>query len=205
MRSNYSPASPAQKALALKTVFKPSMAKTKASSCRPEQGGAASRTSSPASGVASPKNVVGSFPMSEVPFEWDNTPEIRDRIRKNMNLCLRYNDKMEPECGYIEPTLDHLKLNRCVLRPVAVLMAQNDLQLPSIEALLSAVAAFYDICKLPRVQEQIYQEGWAIRRMIVKAKKWLYRAFAPQDCDSNHHVIFFLKKYIFFIPQKIGR
>lgn len=170
------------------------MAKTKASctsaasSCRPEQSGAASQTSSPASGVASPKSVVGSFSLSEVPFDWDNTPEIRDRIRKNMNLCLRYNDKMEPECGYIDPTLDNVKLNGCVIRPVAVLMAQNDLQLPSIESLLSAVAAFYDICKLPRVHEQIYQEGWAIRRMVVKAKKFLYRAFAPQDSDLNHHV-----------------
>lgn len=174
--------------LALVATWDPSMAKTKANQCgnaassrRPEPS-AVAPDDSPASSVRS--TVVGTYDLNSVSTHWDNNPEIRDRIRKNQNLCMRMNEQTkEIECGYVEPVTENLKVNRCVLLPVTAVMKENSFQLPSIDALLAAVDRFYDICKMSRSQQQCYQEAWAIRRLLVRLKKFLYRSHPPQDCS----------------------
>ena len=47
-------------------------------------------------------------------------------------------------------------------------MKDNERQLPAIGALISAVKEFFAIAKLARTSEQRYQDGWSIRRLIVK-------------------------------------
>jgi len=144
------------------------------------RGSSSNRGSSPAS--SSPKNVVGSFDMGSTPEQWDNAIKIRDRIRCNQNLLMRCNHETgEEEMGYVEATTDNCRLNDAVLLPVLQLMSENGLQLPPIQGLIAGIETFYQLSKVVRSPDQVYQEAWAIRRLIGKTKKFTYRSFAPQD------------------------
>ena len=154
------------------------------SSGRPHVGSEGSQAASPgasSSPKVSPK-VVGSYSLESVPVQWDNHPEIRERIRNNNSLVLSYN--YEKGCGvseYVNATIENVKLNSCVLMPLATLMAGNGLQLPSIDQLMKAVSDFFQLAKLSRTNDHFYQEAWSIRRLIGRMKKCLYKPAAPQD------------------------
>lgn len=166
------------------------MAKPKAlcirSAALPNDGGGESKASSPRD-LASPKSVVGSYALDQVPAAWDDSHVIRDRIRENKNLLLRWNPSTrEVEShGFIEATCENCKLNSAVLLPVLGVMRNNELQLPSIEMLLAAIETFYQLSKVARSTDQVYQEAWSIRRLIGKTKKFIYRSSAPQDWYSD--------------------
>ena len=132
----------------------------------------------------SPKSVVGSFSLESVSASWDDEPSIRERIRMGRNLLVRINKATgEIESfGFIEATCENLKLNGDVLKPVLQVMKLHDLQLPSIESLISAIEEFYVLSKVCRSSDQVYQDSWCIRRMIGKVKKFIYRPLPPQDC-----------------------
>ena len=132
----------------------------------------------------SPRSVVGTFSLESCPASWDNTQSIRDQIRDHQNLLRRVNpETRKPESGgFVEATPENLKLNADTLMPVLETMRQHDLQLPSIESLISAINSFYELCKASRSTEQVYQESWGIRRLIGKLKKFIYRPLPPQDC-----------------------
>ena len=165
------------------------MAKTKAmcvrSEAHPTQAGSSGscRDSPSASSQGSPKSVVGSYGLDTVPVQWDDSPVIRDRIRDNHNLLLKFNHTTgQKESGcFIEANNDNVKLNASVLKPLLQVMRNHDLQLPSIENLNVASEAFYQLSKVSRCSDLIYQEAWAIRRMIGRMKKFIYRASPPQD------------------------
>ena len=147
--------------------------------CVRSAGHASSRASSPGN---SPRgSVVGTYDLDGMAISWDNNPSVRERIRQGKNLCLALDVKGEPTSSYVDPTMDNLKLNSCVLTPVLSLMKGHGLQLPSIEKLISAVDDFFSLAKLSRTKEDCYQEAWAIRRMIVRSKKLCYRHCPPQD------------------------
>ena len=152
------------------------------------QKGSSNRGSSPPS---SSKSVVGSFELGTIPETWDNSPQIRERIRQNQNLLMRWNYQTSgEEAGYVEATYDNCKVNGPVLLPVLKLMAENQNQLPSVRGLQEAIESFYQLSKVVRSPDQVYQESWGIRRLIGKTKKLTYRSFAPQDCVSHYsHVI----------------
>lgn len=141
--------------------------------------GSCSRASSPG---ASPKSVVENYELEGIPIAWDNESVIRERIRENMNLCLSFNHETgKPDCGHVDASFDNLRLNAPVLKPLVALMKVHDLQLPSIDKLIAAVDEFFQVAKLSRSTPMCYQEAWAIRRMIVKLKKYIYRNQPPQD------------------------
>ena len=97
-------------------------------------------------------------------------------------MCLAYNESTgQTTSGFVEPTISNLKLNASVLKPLVILMKENDRQLPSITALITAVEEFFLLAKLARTSDQCYQEGWTIRRLISKLKKFTYRPLPPQD------------------------
>ena len=157
---------------------------------------AESRASSPAS-LASPRLRVGTFSLESIPMKWDNEATIRERIRENRNLCLAYDETTgETTSTFVEATISNLKLNAAVLKPLVGLMKDNDRQLPAIGALISAVEEFFVIAKLARTSEQCYQEGWSIRRLIVKLKKFTYRPWPPQDCRSATNLAVDISKSI---------
>ena len=142
--------------------------------------GASERASSPS---CSPKTVVGSFDLDSIPVTWDNDSKIRDRIRLNENLTMRFNSSFgKTETGFVEATPENCRINAPVLKPLLALMRENDLQLPSIPAIINAIESFYQLSKVVRSSDQVYQESWALRRLIGKMKKFVYRSFPPQDC-----------------------
>ena len=137
----------------------------------------------PKSAGSSPRSLVGSYPLDSLPGSWDGSPSIRDRIRDGHSWMVRLDQKGDTQSGgFIEATSDNLRLNHAVFHPVLKIMAQHDLQLPSIEGLLAAIEAFYVLCKVSRSVDSVYQEAWGIRRGIVRMKKFIYRPVPPQDC-----------------------
>lgn len=147
---------------------------------RPIQGGGGSRASSPTSSCKT--SVVGHYELDGVPTAWDNNPSIRARIRENKNLCVALDHKEnEVVSTYVNATVENLKINSAVLEPLAAIMKENSLQLPSIPKLIGAVEEFFRIAKLSRSSDECYQESWAIRRLIGKLKRFTYRPTPPQD------------------------
>lgn len=167
--------------------LKTGMAKTKAmivrSTALPTQAGergSSERVSSPS---CSPKSVVGTFGLESIPVTWDNDHQIRDRIRLNENLTMRFNSSLgKTETGFVEATPENCRVNAPVLKPLLTIMRENDLQLPAIPTIINAIESFYQLSKVVRSSDQVYQESWAIRRLIGKMKKFAYRQSPPQDC-----------------------
>ena len=138
---------------------------------------------------SSPGSVVGCFDLKDIPVEWDNQPAIRERMRNGDNLCVAF----DPSSGkylsiYVDATIENLKANSPVLKPLLQRMAKNELRLPSITNLIEAVSELFTIAKLNRSSEHHYQESWAIRRMIVKLKKFTYRSTPPQDSHGLFYI-----------------
>lgn len=144
--------------------------------------GCGSRASSPNS-ITTPKSVVGNYCLTSLAATWDDTPDLRDRIRRGEHLLMRMDNKTSGPVsdGFIEATTENIRLNSSVLKPILCMMQSNDLQLPPIEGLLGAIEQFYDLSKVSRSTDLVYQESWAIRRLIGKIKKFIYRSFPPQD------------------------
>lgn len=141
--------------------------------------GSGSRTSSPGS---SKSVVVGEYPLNEVPIAWDNHPTIRERIRNGDNLCLSFKVKEgKGTSEFVAATNENVKLNAAVLRPLCCIMKDHELQLPGIQKLIGAVEEFFVLAKLSRGSDHCYQEGWSIRRLIGKLKRFTYRSTPPQD------------------------
>lgn len=102
------------------------------------------------------------------------------RNGQNLVLALDHSEgKLVSE--YVDPTVDNLKANVEVLRPIMTMMKKNDLQLPSIEKLIGAVDGLFSLAKISRSQDHFYQEAWAIRRLISKLKRFTYRPTPPQE------------------------
>ena len=140
-----------------------------------------SRAGSPSSSTISPKVRVGSFALDGIPLLWDNEPTIRERMRESSNLCLACDDSGKGTSSFVDGTTDNVRLNAPVLLPLVKLMKMHELQLPSITNLIEAVENFFTLAKLSRSPEECYQEGWALRRLLAKLKRFTYRATPPQD------------------------
>lgn len=141
-----------------------------------------SRNSSPCSASSrSPKNVIGRYSLDTVPSSWDNDPTVRERMRSELPLVVCVDEKGQPGEGFVEATKHAIKMNSSALLPLCQLMKENHLMLPSIDNLIQTLDKFYQMVKLSRSLEFCYQEAWALRRLLVKLKHFLYRDFPPQD------------------------
>ena len=119
--------------------------------------------------------------LDSLPSEWDQSQEIRERMRNDMNLTIAFDAQGKESNEYVTATKEHVKLNACVLRPLAVLMAANDLLLPSIDKLIFAIEEYYVMAKRSILHEKAYHEAWSIRRLIGKLKRSVYRQCPPED------------------------
>ena len=169
------------------SISKLRMAKTKATCIRsqalPSKMVPPSRETSHGESESPKAVVVGDYVLDTLPASWDNTASIRDRIRCGQNLLVRWDPVTgaTDSSGFVEACNDNLKVNADVLTPLLVIMKDQELQLPSISTLLHAIEGFYTLSKISRSEDLIYQEAWAVRRMIGRMKKHLYRNFPPQD------------------------
>ena len=139
--------------------------------------GSSPRNTSPSN---TPKCVVGRYSLDTLPITWDNDPSVRAQVRKDLPLMLRVDDEGKGVVGYVDATPETLKMNYHALLPLCVLMAENDLKVPSLDRLIEALSKFYDIAKKSRDGDLHYQEAWAIRRCIQTLKHLLYRESPPQ-------------------------
>ena len=83
---------------------------------------------------------------------------------------------------FVAATKSNLETNACVIRPIAELMAKNDLLLPAIDRLILAIEEYYLMAKRTISHENAYNEAWAVRRLIGKLKRYVYRPVPPEDC-----------------------
>lgn len=127
------------------------------------------------------KALVGNYDLSSLPSEWDLSPDVRKRMRDDMNLVTACDQWGKESNLTVTATKPNVKLNACVLRPVAVLMEQNDLLLPAIDRLIMAIEEYYVLAKRTISHEAAYHEAWAIRRLIGKLKRTCYRDNVPED------------------------
>lgn len=129
----------------------------------------------------SSRALVGNYDLAGLPAEWDQSADIRERMRNDLNLTVAYNSHGKESNEYVTATTDHVKLNACVLRPLAELMAANNLLLPAIDRLIFAIEEYYNMAKRSISHEKAYHEAWSIRRLIGKMKRNVYRQSPPED------------------------
>ena len=155
-----------------------SAAKSKACS----SGTGSTATSRAGSPQSSPRAVIGTYRLEAIPGAWDNDAEVRERIRLRHNL-LRAIDPIskQPSDNFVDGTRENVSLNCCALLPLATVMAQHDLAMPSIENLIWACDQFYTISKVSSDGEHCYQQAWGLRRLLVKLQSFCYREKAPED------------------------
>ena len=141
-----------------------------------------SGSSSPRSTNGSCVERVGKYGLDTLPRDWDNCDEIRDRLRDDHHL-LRH---VDPETGeqtnhHVEGNVVNLKCNKQIVLPLAKLMAENGLLVPSLDRLIEACDRIYKIAKKPRSPEHCYQMAWACRRLMGTMKSFCYRPLPPED------------------------
>lgn len=144
-------------------------------------GDARSETRDDSQELSPRQTLVGRYELTGLSSSWDNDPLIRERIRENRNLCLNLGQDGEPASEHVDASTDTIKLNNIVLLPLCSLMRENELMLPCIDNLIQSVDEFFQITKRHKSMEHSYHEAWAIRRLLVKLKRFLYRDHPPQD------------------------
>ena len=146
-----------------------------------------------ASPTSTSKERVGTWPMDDLAEVWDNCPLVRERLRSGNHFLMNYDQEKHINTdGFVEKSIPTLKLNHFVLSPVLRLMGQNERTLPCIDRLLQQIGKLFDKAqvKYPKRGDRIYQDGWAIRRLVVLAKKQIYRPTMPKDLWVCQNEIF---------------
>lgn len=115
---------------------------------------------------------------------WDNNPLVRERLRDRHHL-MRHLDPAtgEETNGYVEKSVDNMKLNHFILSLVFKLMAAHDLALPNIDKILEQITKLYAKSQVtfPKHADRVYQDGWAVRRFCSLIKKQAHRPTWPKD------------------------
>lgn len=75
----------------------------------------------------------------------------------------------------------NLKLNASIISPVLVFMAQNDQLCPMIDHVLEQVKKLFTKSKSSFNGDRVYQEGWAIRRLLSLTKSLMWKDKFPKD------------------------
>lgn len=60
-------------------------------------------------------------------------------------------------------------------------MYENDLKLPKIDEVIPQVAQVYSFNKIVLPEAVVYQDAWALRRLLHYIKAMLYRPNFPKD------------------------
>lgn len=182
-------------------------AKKTAAKSKPEKpsgsGHASSSGSRADSPSPSPRSLVGNYALDSLPNLWDNDAAVRARMRADMNLVTALDEKGEESNSYVDATTANVALNAPVLLPIAKMMCQNDMTLPSIDRLIQSIDAFFQVAKRSVSLEKCYHEAWAIRRLISKLKRFLYRDSPPQDYVNKLNLLPF-NMHACFVFSRLG-
>lgn len=129
---------------------------------------------------------VGGYSLDGLATCWDNDFLVRRRLRSGLNLVCKYDPNTGgPVTGHVEKSQDNCRLNNFILSPILCMMFENDLKLPAIDAVQIHVADIYQLNQVTVMEVQIYQDSWAIRRLLHYMKSMLYRPSFPKDITQN--------------------
>lgn len=126
--------------------------------------------------VVSPRSSSGGekiygYDLSGLHTAWDNTVEVRNRLRNGKNLVLQFDPEREELVnGPVDKTLANIRNNLCVLKPVLELMRVNNLQPPMIDRVIEEVRYLYTCSKVKVNHDTIYHQSWALRHLASLAK-----------------------------------
>ena len=118
---------------------------------------------------------------------WENTPEIRARIRDPRRLVLQSSGAKGSEltaparCDVVAKTVENARGNKIVLLPVLSSMSDN-FKLPTIDALLLEVEEVHKqvLHEAATATADVYQDGWAVRRLCQLVKGRCYKKTPPK-------------------------
>lgn len=132
----------------------------------------------------SPSEVTRRYPMESLSLQWDNSSEIRDRLRSGHHLLRHWDNKRKMATdSYVEKTVENLRLNHFVLQPMFEIVGRNDRALPILDNLMEQISKLFERskCTYRLHGDRVYQEAWAIRRLCSLAKQQIFRRKPPQD------------------------
>ena len=91
------------------------------------------------------KERVGNYSLDGLAVAWDDRRHVRQRLRTQGRLLIRYNPKMKREeiVPQVDKTIHNARVNRHVLPPVLHLVRLNSLLLPNIDRLIQEVHSVY--------------------------------------------------------------
>lgn len=113
-----------------------------------------------------------------VGHEWEAT-DLRHRARSGDGLLVW--PEGPDKNAYVAKTVGNVRLNAQVLSPVlGRIAALKGRPLPSIQAMMTEVVAFYTKCQINTSAALNYQQAWAIRRLLQLVKSCAFRPSPPQ-------------------------
>ncbi len=147
------------------------------------------------------------YSLEGLALTWDNTEIVRQRLRDQQNLCRHIDPKKNLEVdAYVERTLQNCRCNHSVLSPLLKIMKENNGKLPSIDRVMEQVDLLFKMAKVAVTGEKVYQEGWAVRRLIAHMKKMKHKSHQPKDqCsfDSSQFAIGMKVHLVFHLPSHL--
>ncbi len=158
------------------------MSVSRASSSGHSEGGGGDSPASNQSAVSSASEKCGKYSLEGLAEKWDNDSFIRDRLRDGGFLLQHWDTKLQQATNtYCERNMANLKLNAQVISPVLGFMAQNDQLCPMIDHVLEQVKKLFTKSKSTFDADRVYQEGWAIRRLLSLTKSLMWKDKFPKD------------------------
>ena len=112
--------------------------------------------------------------------DWDNTPEVRARLREGNSLLLN-NPVLKSE-GVVERSIHNCRFNKFVLLPALTRWSANGPEFtPSIDLLFIEVEKLFKVCKRTATVSEMHLDAWALRRLLGLVKAQVSKTHVPQD------------------------
>ena len=155
---------------------------------RSSSSGSISQRSSSGQSEASSEESGVNYPLEGLSKMWDAMDSIRDRLREGYPLLLHYDPKDKKlVVQVVQKTRHNCKANADVISPVLGFVKRHGGAVPCIDNLMYEVDLFYKKSKSSLGSaERLYQDGWAIRRLVAVVKAATYKPYQPQDWVGTH-------------------
>ena len=119
---------------------------------------------------------TGRYSLENLARVWDDTPEVRERLREGHHLMRHWCNQTKKDTNDpVTSIVANLKLNHFVLKPVMTLMRANSHLIPCVDNLMEEITVLFQRCKLQFNGDRVYHEAWAVRRLATLAKSQLWK------------------------------
>ena len=131
-----------------------------------------------------PKEQSPGWGMAGLALSWDNTPDVRTRLRNGNHLMMRWDPLLCIQTNeLVETSIESIRINSFVLQPVFKMMAAHGRSSPTIDAVMEQVDELFKRVgvQFTKHKDRVYQESWAIRRLCTYAKAQRLRKGPPKE------------------------